>query len=144
MYNVEIMKLRTKAWLVSQGLLIVTAIIIQFTFHREIQVGPILSTPTRDYWDIILQEEPEIPSSFIDQNISAEFYDARLDMTSDQVLARNLVAHRRAVRQEKGIRVALIGGFIVNILYFFVFHFLYFYFKKSVIPKYNPDPIQKK
>ena len=135
MYNVELMKLRTKAWLVSQGLLIVTAIIIQFTFHREIQVGPILSTPTRDYWDIILKEEPTIPSSYIDQNISAEFYDARLEMTSEQVLARNLVAQRRAVRQEKGIRVALTGGVIVNILYFFAFHLLYFYFKKSVVRK---------
>jgi hypothetical protein len=138
------MKLRTKAWLVSQGLLIVTAIIIQFTFHREIQVGPILGTPTRDYWDIILKEEPVIPPSLIDQNISAKFYDARLEMTSEQVLARNLVAHRRAVRQEKGIRVALTGGFIVNILYFFAFHLLYFYFKRSVVQKNIPTPIQKK
>ena len=47
------MKLRTKLWMVSQGLLIVTACIIQFTFYREIQVGPILGTPTRPYWDII-------------------------------------------------------------------------------------------
>ena len=129
------MKLRTKAWLVSQGLLIITAVIIQFTFHREIQVGPILSTPTRDYWDIILKVKPEIPAVFFDRNISAEFYDARLAMTSDQVLSRNLVAHRRAVRQEEGIRVALMGGIIVNILYFFAFHILYFYFKRTLSKK---------
>jgi hypothetical protein len=131
------MKLRTKAWLVSQGLLIITAIIIQFTFHREIQVGPILSMPTRDYWDIILKVEPEIPTVILDRNISAEFYDARLAMTSDQVLARNLVAHRRAARQEKGIRVALMGGIIVNILYFLAFHILYFYFKRTLVQKTN-------
>lgn len=129
------MKLRTKAWLVSQGLLVVTALIIQFTFYREIQVGPILKTPTRPYWDIILRVEPKIPEEFIDQNIDPVLYDARLEMTSEQVLARNLVAHRRAVRQESGIRVALAGGVIVNILYFFGFHILYFYFRRTLARK---------
>ena len=98
------MKLRTKAWLVSQGLLVITACIIQFTFHREIKVGPLLNTPTRDYWDIIKNVEPEVPQKLIDLKLPPEFYDARLAMSSDQVLARNLVAHRRAVRQEDGIR----------------------------------------
>ena len=129
------MKFRTKAWLVSQGLLVVTALIIQFTFHREIQVGPILKTPTRPYWDIILKVEPKIPQEFIDQNIDPGLYDARVEMTSEQVLARNLVAHRRAVRQESGIRVALVGGVIVNILYFFGFHILYFYFRRALARK---------
>ena len=109
------MKLRTKLWMVSQGLLIVTACIIQFTFYREIQVGPILGTPTRPYWDIIHKKEPFIPKYFIDQNVSIELYDARQKMSSDQVLERNLVAHRRAVRQEDGIRTALSGGIIVNV-----------------------------
>ena len=127
-----LMKLRTKAWLVSQGLLVVTALIIQFTFHREIQVGPILKTPTRPYWDIIFKVEPKIPQEFIDQNIDPGMYDARVEMTSEQVLARNLVAHRRAVKQESGIRVALVGGIIVNILYFLGFHILYFYFRKTL------------
>ncbi len=124
------MKLRTKLWIVSQGLLIFTACVIQFTFHREIQVGPILGTSTRDYWDIILNVEPEIPKRILDLNISREFYDARMKMSSDEVLQRNLVAHRRAVRQEDGIRTALLGGVLVNILYFVIFHILYIYFKK--------------
>lgn len=59
-------------------------------------------------------------------------YDARVEMTSEQVLARNLVAHRRAVKQESGIRVALVGGIIVNILYFLGFHILYFYFRRTL------------
>ena len=126
------MKLRTKLWMVSQGLLIVTACIIQFTFYREIQVGPILGTPTRPYWDIIQKKEPVIPSHFIDQNVSVELYDARQKMSSNQVLDRNLVAHRRAARQEDGIRTALSGGIIVNILYLFIFHILYFYFKRTL------------
>ena len=126
------MKLRTKLWMVSQGLLIVTACIIQFTFYREIQVGPILETPTRPYWDIIQKKEPAIPIHFIDQNISVELYDARQKMSSNQVLERNLVAHRRAVRQEEGIRTALSGGIIVNVLYLFIFHILYFYFRRTL------------
>lgn len=129
---IKIMKLRTKLWMVSQGLLIVTACIIQFTFYREIQVGPILETPTRPYWDIIRKKEPAIPSHFIDQNISVELYDARQKMSSNQVLERNLVAHRRAVRQEEGIRTALSGGIIVNVLYLFIFHILYFYFRRTL------------
>jgi hypothetical protein len=129
---IKIMKLRTKLWMVSQGLLIVTACIIQFTFYREIQVGPILETPTRPYWDIIRKKEPAIPSHFIDQNISVELYDARQKMSSNQVLERNLVAHRRAVRQEEGIRTALSGGIIVNVLYLFIFHILYFYFRRAL------------
>ena len=123
------MNLRTKAWLVSQGMLVLTACIIQFTFHREIQVGPILGTPTREYWDIIKRVEPEIPLQFIEDNVPPELYDARLPMTSEEVLSRNLVAHRRAVRQEDGIRTALMGGVIVNILYFFAFHLLFFLFQ---------------
>jgi len=126
------MKLRTKAWLVSQGLLIITACIIQFTFHREIKVGPLLKTNTRDYWDIINKVEPQVPQFLIDLKLSPELYDARLPMTSDQVLARNLVAHRRAVRQEDGLRTALIGSAVVNILYFIGFHFLYFYIRRTL------------
>ena len=134
LYKIKIttMKLRTKLWIVSQGMLIITACIIQFTFYREIQVGPILGTPTRAYWDIIQNIEPEIPLHFIKEKINVELYDAREKMSSDQVLERNLVAHRRAVRQEDGLRMALGGGIIVNIIYFFVFHILYFYFRKIV------------
>ncbi len=126
------MHLRTKAWLVSQGLLMITAFIIQFTFHREIQVGPILNTPTRDYWDIINRVEPKIPPQFIEQGLEPEFYDARLPMTPEEVLSRNLVAHRRAVRQEDGIRTALTGCIAVNILYFFGFHLIYLYIKRTL------------
>jgi hypothetical protein len=126
------MKLRTKLWLVSQGLLVITACIIQFTFYREIQVGPILGTPTRPYWEIIQDVEPVIPKHFIEQNLPIELYDARQKMSSDQVLERNLVAHRRAYRQEDGIRTAFAGGIIVNVLYFFVFHLLYLYFRKVI------------
>ena len=127
------MKLRTKAWLVSQGLLIITACIIQFTFHLEIKVGPLLKMETRDYWDIINKVEPRVPQVLLDLNMSPEFYDARLPMTSDQVLSRNLVAHRRAVRQEDGLRTALIGGVVVNVLYFIGFHLLYFYLRRTLL-----------
>ena len=124
------MSLRFKLWIVSQGLLLITACIIQFTFHREIQVGPILGTERRDYFDIISNVEPEIPKKFVELNMSDELFDARVDMSSDEVLERNLVAHRRAVRQEDGLRTALRGGIIVNILYFFIFHALYYYFRR--------------
>ena len=42
------MKLKTKAWLFSQGILLITALIIQLTFYREIKVGPLLGMPKRD------------------------------------------------------------------------------------------------
>ena len=138
------MKLRTKVWLVSQGLLIVTACIIQFTFHREIQVGPILNTPTRDYWDIINRVPPTIPQLLLEQGVPPEFYDARTPMSSDDVLKRNLVAHRRAVRQEEGLRTAFAGGVIVNIIYFILFHFIYFYLRKTLQNSSRISSISKK
>ena len=138
------MKLRTKAWLVSQGLLIITAVIIQFTFYREIQVGPILSTPTRDYWDIINRVPPTIPQVFINEKIPSKLYDARLQMSSEEVLERNLVAHRRAARQEEGIRTALAGGVIVNIIYFILFHLIYFYLMKTLKNSSRIHSIPKK
>lgn len=138
------MKLRTKAWLVSQGLLIVTACIIQFTFHREIQVGPILNTPTRGYWDIINRVPPTIPQLLVEQGIPAEFYDARMPMSSDDVLKRNLVAHRRAVRQEEGLRTAFAGGVIVNVIYFILFHLIYFYLRKTLQNSSRISSISKK
>ena len=62
------MKLKTRAWLVSQGLLVVTAIIIQLTFYREIKVGPMLGMPKRDYWDIIKNVEPSVPQYAIENH----------------------------------------------------------------------------
>ena len=68
------MSLKFKLWIVSQGLLLITACIIQFTFHREIQVGPILGTERRDYFDIISNVEPEIPKKFPQKAISPKTF----------------------------------------------------------------------
>ena len=72
------MKLKTKAWLVSQGLLIITALIIQLTIFRAIKVGPILGMPKRSYVEIILGDEPVVPESILSKNLPPEAYDARL------------------------------------------------------------------
>ena len=126
------MKLRTKLWIVSQGMLIITACIIQFTFYREIQVGPILGTPTRAYWDIIQNIEPEIPLHFIKEKINVELYDAR-----EKNVFRS-GARKKFSSSQEGSKT---GGRIKNGSWrwnyceynlFFVFHILYFYFRKIV------------
>ena len=76
-YNAS-MKLKTKIWLVSQGLLILTACIIQLTFYHEIKYGPILGMAKRPYWQIISDAEPTIPPEILAQGIGPELYDGRL------------------------------------------------------------------
>jgi hypothetical protein len=126
------MKFKTKAWLVSQGLLILTAIIIQLTFYREIKVGPLLGMPKRPYLDIIQNVEPGVPDYAKDRNLKPEMYDARLPLSQDEIQAANLSAYRRAYRQEEGLRMALKGGVVVNIIYFIAYHLLVPYFTRSL------------
>lgn len=126
------MKLKTKAWLVSQGMLIVTALIIQLTFYREIKVGPLLGMPKRPYWEIIQNVEPEIPDYALEQNLLPEMYDARLPLTTKQISSANLGAYRKAHRQEQGLRMAFKGGIIVNLLYILAFHGLFSYFSRQI------------
>ncbi len=126
------MKLRTKIWLASQGILILTACIIQLTFYRGIRVGPILGTPKRAYWEIISGTEPVIPEDILSLKVGPELYDGRLPLRIGQVEAINLSACRLAARQEQGLRVAFIGGIIVNLIYVVAFYGLLAYFEKSI------------
>jgi hypothetical protein len=126
------MKLKTKAWLVSQGMLIITAIIIQLTFYKEIKVGSMLGMPKRDYWDIIKNIEPEIPEYVIKNNLIPKMYDARLDLSIDEIKAANLGAYRKAYRQESGLRMAFKGGLIVNFIYLLAYQILVRYFEKTI------------
>jgi len=126
------MKLKTKAWLVSQGLLIATAIIIQLTFYREIKVGPMLGMPKRNYWDIINNVEPSVPQYAIENSLEPKLYDARLPLTQNEIEKANLGAYRKAYRQEEGLRMALKGGLVVNTIYLFAFHIIYFLISRSL------------
>ena len=126
------MKLKTKMWLVSQGLLLVTAIIIQLTFYGGIKVGPILGMAKRPYLDIIQAVEPVVPNSILAQNLPPEAYDARIPMSREQVVKSNLGAYRKAAQQEHGLRTALFGGILVNILYFIAYHILFIFFTRSI------------
>ena len=58
------MKLKTKAWLVSQGLLIITALIIQLTIFFERLVGPILGMPKDPMWKSFLEMNQWFPKAF--------------------------------------------------------------------------------
>lgn len=122
------MSLKIRIWMVSQGLLLLTATLIQLTFYGEIKVGPFLGMEKRDYWEIILDKEPQIPSFVLEKKLPAKFYDGRLRLTEDQIRTANLGAYKQAARQEDGLRMALLGGCIVNVLYFFAFHLLVPYF----------------
>ena len=126
------MKLKTKAWLVSQGLLIATALIIQLTFYREIKVGPMLGMPKRNYWDIINNVEPSVPQYAIENSLERKLYDARLPLTQNEIEKANLGAYRKAYRQEEGLRMALKGGLVVNTIYLFAFHIIYFLISRSL------------
>lgn len=126
------MKLRTKIWMISQGMLVLTACIIQLTFYNGIKVGPILGTSKRDYWEIISGVEPVIPEDILSLNPAPEFYDGRIPIGVGQVEAMNLKAYRLAARQEEGLRIALLGGLIVNLTYFVAFCGLLAYFEKTI------------
>mgnify|MGYP003984912235 CR=1 FL=1 len=126
------MKLRTKIWLVSQGMLILTACIIQLTFYKGIKVGPILGTPKRAYWEIISEADPVIPEDILSLNVAPEFYDARIPPRTGEVEALNLRACRLAARQEEGLRIAFLGGLVVNLTYFVAFFGLLAYFEKTI------------
>ena len=128
------MKLKTKIWLVSQGLLILTACIIQLTFYHEIKYGPILGMAKRSYWEIISDAEPTIPSKILAQGIGPELYDGRLPVrrSARDPNSRGLAAYRLAARQEQGIRFALYGGVCVNILYLLAYHSLFAYFERTL------------
>ena len=134
------MKLKTKAWLVSQGLLIATAIIIQLTFYREIKIGPMLGMPKRNYWDIINNVEPSVPQYAIENNLEPKLFDARLPLTQNEIEKANLGAYRKAYRQEEGLRMALKGGLVVNTIYLFAFHIIYFLISRSLRKNQSSRP----
>ena len=134
------MKLKTKAWLVSQGLLIATALIIQLTFYREIKVGPMLGMPKRNYWDIINNVEPSVPQYAIENSLEPKLYDARLPLTQNEIEKANLGAYRKAYRQEEGLRMALKGGLVVNTIYLFAFHIIYFLISRSLRKNQSSRP----
>lgn len=128
------MSLKWKIWIVSQGLLVITAFIIQVVFHREILVGPLLGTEKRQYWEVIGGAEPSIPPKYQAKEADPKLYDARLPMTEAEALRRGLSKHRLAYRQEEGLRTAFIGAIVVNVLYFLAFHVGVAYFRRQVRP----------
>jgi hypothetical protein len=128
----EVVNLKWKLWLVSQGLLVITVVIIQTVFHRAIEVGPILGMPKRSYSEIIFNVPVEIPEKFLNNKADPKIWDARLPMTKEESVRRNLSRYRLAYRQEEGLRTAFYGGIVVNVLYFFAFHLGYAYFRRQV------------
>jgi len=118
------MKIKTKAWLVSQGILILTAVLIQLTFYHEIKLGPLLGMTKRPYWEIITDQPPEIPDFIREKSLPPKFWDARLPLREEELRVAKLMGHRQAYRQEEGLRMAYYGGILVNSLYLFAFHVL--------------------
>ncbi|MEK9773319.1 MAG: hypothetical protein VW576_07100 [Opitutae bacterium] len=126
------MKIKTKAWLASQGLLVVTAVLIQLTFYREIKLGPLLGMTKRPYWEIIADRPPDIPDFIREKGLPPKLWDARLPLSEDEIRIANLAGHRRAHRREEGLRTAFFGGWLVNGLYLVVFHALCWYIPRHV------------
>jgi hypothetical protein len=127
-----VVHLKWKLWLVSQGLLIITVVIIQTVFHRSIEVGPILGMAKRSYSEIIFKVPATIPEKFIKNQVDPKIWDARLPMTKEESITRQLRRYRLAYRQEEGLRTAFYGGIVVNLLYFFAFHLGYAYFRRQL------------
>ena len=126
------MKLKTKAWLVSQGLLVLTAVLIQLTFYREIKLGPLLGMTKRPYWEIIMDRPPAIPDFVREKQLPPRLWDARLPLSLDEIRAANLAGHKRAHRREGGLRTAFYGALLVNGLYFIIFHALCWYIPRQI------------
>ncbi len=126
------MKIKTKAWMVSQGLLVLTAVLIQLTFYREIKLGPLLGTTKRPYWEIIYDRPPPVPDFVRENGLPPKLWDARLPLSEDEIRSAKLSGHRRAHRREEGLRTAFWGGCLVNGLYFIVFHTLCWYLPRQV------------
>ena len=118
--------------MVSQGLLVITVVIIQTVFHRAIEVGPILGMSKRPYFEIIFKVPAAIPEKFELNRVDPKIWDARLAMTKEESVRRNLSRYRLAYRQEEGLRTAFYGGIVVNVLYFFAFHLGYAYFRRQI------------
>ena len=129
------MKLKTKAWLISQGVLLLTAVIIQLTFYREIKLGPLLGMTKRPYWEIITDRPPDIPDFIREKGLPPHMWDARLPLSEDEIRKANLAGHRRAHRREDGLRTAYYGGWLVNGMYFVIFHALCWYIPRQVKPR---------
>ena len=127
-----VVHLKWKLWLVSQGLLVLTVVIIQTVFHRAIEVGPILGMPKRSYSEIIFKIPAAIPEKFLNNKADPKIWDARLPMTKEESITRQLRRYRLAYRQEEGLRTALYGGIVVNLLYFLAFHLGYAYFRRQI------------
>jgi hypothetical protein len=129
------MKIKTKAWLVSQGILVITALLIQITFYREIQLGPLLGMTKRPYWDIIYDRPPDIPDFIREKGLPPHLWDARLPLSVTEIRAAKLAGHQRAHRREEGLRTAFQGGLLVNGLYLVIFQALWWYIPRQVRPK---------
>ncbi len=127
-----VVNLKWKLWLASQGLLVITVVIIQAVFHRSIEVGPILGMPKRSYSEIIFKIPATIPEKFTKDEVDPKIWDARLPMTKQESITRQLRRYRLAYRQEVGLRTAFYGGVVVNLLYFFAFHLGYAYFRRQI------------
>jgi hypothetical protein len=127
-----VVHLKWKLWLVSQGLLVLTVVIIQTVFHRAIEVGPILGMPKRSYSEIIFKVPVTIPEKIVKSQADPKIWDARLPMTKEESSKRGLSRYRLAYRQEEGLRTAFYGGIVVNVLYFFAFHLGYAYFRRQI------------
>jgi len=126
------MRLKTKAWMASQGLLVLTAVLIQLTFYREIKLGPLLGMTKRPYWEIIYDLPPEIPDFVREKGLPPRLWDARLPLSEDEIRKAKLGGHRRAHRREDGLRTAFYGALLVNGLYLIIFHALWWYLPRQV------------
>ena len=129
------MRIKTKAWIVSQGILVLTAVLIQLTFYREIKLGPLLGMTKRPYWEIIYDRPPDIPDFVREKSLPPKMWDARLPLSESEIRAAKLAGHRRAHRREEGLRTAFWGGWLVNGLYLILFHSLCWYIPRQVRPQ---------
>ena len=66
------------------GILVLTAVLIQLTFYREIKLGPLLGMTKRPYWEIIYDRPPDIPDFVREKNLPPKMWDARLPLSLDQ------------------------------------------------------------
>ena len=90
-----------------------------------------LGMPKRGYWNIIKNVEPSVLSMRLKTILNAVVW-RTTSLTQNEIEKANLGAYRKAYRQEAGLRMALKGGMVVNILYFIIYHLLFRYFSRQL------------
>ena len=125
------MRIKTKAWIVSQGLLVLTAVLIQLTFYREIKLGPLLGMTKRPYWEIIYDRPPDIPGFVREKQLPPKCGMPGSLCRNQRFVWLSWQGIEGHTEERKVYGQPFWGGWLVNGLYLILFHSLCWYIPRQ-------------